>query len=107
MRRNWKWGSSGLIIKKWRVYFNVRKTPHNIQQVWVILLGLPMVFGKKIYLEAIRNKLGKFVSLEDNWEDKTNQRCACILFEMDMRDGLFEEIKTIMHENIWWQQLDY
>ena len=49
-----------------------------------------MVFWQERILEVIGNKLGKFDALEDNWEDKIDQRCARILVEMDMRDGLFE-----------------
>ena len=52
-----------------------------------------MIFWKKPVLEAIRDKLGRFISLEENWDTKTDRRCAKILVEMDLRDGLYEEIK--------------
>ena len=63
--RKWEWGVSKLILQKWWIDFDAMKEPHNKQQIWVILPGLPMVFWEEEYLEAIGNKLGKFVALED------------------------------------------
>ena len=53
------------------------------------------------------NKLGICVDLEDNWETKIDRRCSGILVEMDMREGLFEEIIIVMHESVWTQILEY
>ena len=36
-----------------------------------------------------------------------DRRCARILVKMDLRNGLYEEIKIVMHGNTWWQRLDY
>ena len=79
------------------VDFNAYKEHHNVQKVWVILPGLSMVFWQPKIFEAIGNKLGKFIALEDNWETKLDRRCARILVEMDLRDGLYEELKIVMH----------
>ena len=51
-----------------------------------------MVFWHKHILGEIGNKLGNFIVLEEDWESKIDIRCARILVEMDIRDGLFEEI---------------
>ena len=64
-------------------------------------------FWKERILEAIGNKLGKFIALEDDRESKIDRRCARILVEMDLRDGLFEELVIKMHGSIWRQRLDY
>ena len=45
--------------------------------------------------------------MEENWEEKLDQRCAWILVEMDMRDGLFEYHNIMMHGSVWWQRINY
>ena len=102
LERNWKWGPSGLILRKWSVDFNAFRSPHNIQNIWVILSGLPMVFWQPKLFEAIGNKLGNFIATEENWEENIDRRCAQILVEMDLRDGLYEELKIVMHGSVWW-----
>ena len=83
------------------VDFNVYRTPHNVEQIWVIVPGLPMVFWQPKIFEAIGNKWGNFIAMEENWEEKLDRRCAQILVEMDMRDGLFEELNIVMHGSVW------
>ena len=86
--------------------FNEQKEPHNLQQIWAILSGLPMIFWQKHKLEGIGNKIGKFIKLENEWEQKIDRRCAGILIELDIRDGLFEEIIIKLHNSSWTQRLD-
>ena len=56
-----------------------------------------MVFWQQHILESIGNKIGKFIKLEDNWAYKVDRRCARILVELDVREGLFKEIIIKMH----------
>ena len=104
---SWNWGPSGLILRKSHIDFNARREPHNLQQIWAILPGLPMVFWQQHILEAIGNKIGKFIKLEDDWVDKIDLRCAQILIEIDMRDSIYEEIVRKMHGSILTQWVDY
>ena len=55
-------------------------------------------------MEAIGQKIGKFVALEENWEQKVDRRCAKILIEVDLHDGLFEEIQLDIHGSLWRQR---
>ena len=41
------------------------------------------------------------MALEEDWESKIDRRCARILVEMDLRDGLFEELVINMHGGLW------
>ena len=75
--------------------------------MWAILPSLPIMFWKKEFLEAIGGKIGKFIALEENWEQKVDRRCAKILIEVDLCDGLFEEILLELHRSLWWKRLDY
>ena len=56
-----------------------------------------MVFWQQHILEAIGNKIGKFINLEDNWENKVEKRCTRILVELDVRVGMFQEIIIQIH----------
>ena len=87
--------------------FDAKREPQNLQHIWVILPRLPMMFWQEQVLKAIGDKLGNFISMEENWDTKVDRRCAKILVELDLRDGLYEEIKLEMHGSIWNQKLDY
>lgn len=65
------------------------------------------MFWQEECLIAIGNKIGKFVTLEKDWESKVDRRCARILVELDLKDGLYEEIVINMHGSQWRQRLDY
>ena len=58
-------------------------------------------------MRTIGNKLGKFVSLDKDWESKVDRRCARILVELDLTDSLFKELVINMHGSQWKQRLDY
>ena len=66
-----------------------------------------MVFWWEEYLETIGKNLGNFVALEDGWDTKVDRRCMKILVEMDLRNGIFEELVIKMHNSQWRQQMDY
>ena len=66
-----------------------------------------MMFWQKEIMEAIGSKIGKFIALEEGWEQKVDRRSARILIEVDLRDGLYEEIHLELHGSKWWQRLDY
>ena len=64
---------SRLILKKWKVDYEVEREPKNVQQIWEILPGLPMMFWKKEILEEIGGNIGKFISLEENQEQNMDR----------------------------------
>ena len=50
----WSWGPSVLIMQTRNVNFNAKREPHSIQQIRVILPGLPMVFLAKTHSGSYR-----------------------------------------------------
>ena len=58
-------------------------------------------------MEEIGGKIGKFVSLEKNWEQKVGSCCVKIMIEFDLRDRLYEEILLRLHGSLWKRRLDY
>ena len=81
--------------------FEANKEPQNIQKIWAILRGLPMMFWKKEILEAIGDKIGKFVPLEEEWDQKVDRRCTKVLIKVDLCDGLFQEIHLDLDGSLW------
>ena len=70
--------------------FDANKEAQNVQKIWAILPGLLMMFWNKEIMEAIGDKIGQFVALEEGWENKVDRRCTKILIEVDLCDGLYE-----------------
>ena len=58
-----------------------------------------MVFWQEEYLEAIGNKLAKFVALEDGWDTKVDRRCTKFLVGLDLKNRFYEELIIKMHNS--------
>ena len=65
------------------------------------------MFWEEECMKAIGNRISKFMALEPNWETKVDCRCTRILVELDLKEGLYEEILINMHGSQWKQHLDY
>ena len=81
--------------------FDANREPQNVEKIWAILPRLPMMFWKKEILEAIGDKISKFVALEEEWEQKVDRRCAKILIKVDLHDGMYEGINLELHGSLW------
>ena len=51
-------------------------------------------------METIGGKIGKFIALEEGWEQKVDRRSVRILIEVDLRDSIYEEIHLEMHGSL-------
>ena len=60
-----------------------------------------MMFWQKDIMESIGSKIGKFIALEEGWEQKVDRRSAIILIEVDLWDRLYEEIHLELHGSLW------
>ena len=54
-----------------------------------------MMFWQAKVLEFIRNRIGKFVKLEKDWNIKTDKRRSYLLVKVDLEEGLLEEMELI------------
>ena len=88
-------------MKKWSVDFDANIEPQNVQKVWSILPSFPMMFWQQEILEVVGEKIGKFIALEEGWEQKVEKRSIRILIEVDLRDSLCKEIQMEMHGSLW------
>ena len=56
---------------------------------------LPIEFWSNQGLKAIRDSLGKFIAMDDAYYNSDSCYMAHILFEIDLRQGLYELMKQI------------
>jgi hypothetical protein len=62
-------------------------------KVWEIRPNLLMIFWHVGMIVAIRNKIGHFFSVEPDWDSKLDCRWDCIQIEIDLKEGLQDEIE--------------
>ena len=91
-------------MKNWTPDFDPTQDVSSTIPVWVRLPHLPLHCWNSDSLEAIRNKLGKYI---DKAERKDQFSCARICVEVDLETGLSEEINLIVVEWSHIQELDY
>jgi hypothetical protein len=60
-----------------------------------------MAFWNKASLEAIRNKLGRFMALEPNWKSKFDKCHAWILLEFNLKHNLIGDLELVFEEFKW------
>ena len=82
-------GPQGLYLNKWIVDFDPTQDVPFVVPVWVKLPHLPLRCWNSASLEAIENKLGKYI---DRAECKDQYSYARICVEVDLEIGLPEVI---------------
>ena len=101
------WGRAGCFITPWTPKFDPLHASVTITPVWVRLLNLPLHFWSGETLRDIGNSLGKFVVADIDWAKKGLATYARICIEVDLSEGLPEQIILIWKSQKWVQHLDY
>ena len=94
----------GLYLNRWNPDFDPAVDIPKAVSVWVRLPNLAIHCWTSSSMQAIGNKLGKYI---DNSHPKDNYSCACICVEVDMEAGILEAIKLAVEEWQHYQKLDY
>ena len=97
-------GPQGLYLNKWTLDFDPSQNVPSVVPIWVRLPQLPLHCWNSESLEAIRNKLEKYIY---RVEKKDQYSCARICVEVDLEIGLPEEIKINVVEWSHSQEIDY
>ena len=97
-------GPQGLYLNRWDPDFDPAINVPKAVPVWVCLPNLPIRCWTASSMQAIRNKLGKYI---DKAHPKDNYSCARICVEVDLEVGLPEAIKLVIGEWHHFQKLDY
>jgi len=84
----------GLYLNQWTLDFNMSQDVPSTVPIWVCLPHLPLHCWNPKSLEAIGNKLGKYI---DRVERRDQCSCASICVEVDLEEGLPEAINNKSH----------
>jgi len=59
----WLVDGSSLIIKRWRVSFDLVREYFQLRQLWVFFPGMPLQLWNARALEYIGNEFGRFITV--------------------------------------------
>ena len=79
----------------------------DVVPIWVRLLGLPMQYWSEDHFTSIENILGTFLEADMYFKITKLHRVARILVNINVREGLFEEIRLSWGNTFFKQRLDY
>jgi hypothetical protein len=105
--KNWSVNFSPLLLKPWSPLFNASREKLDKIPVWVRLPSLPLQFWSLDYFKAIRNFLGDFLEADLSFEETKQRKIARILVNLNVREGLGEEIDLSWGSFTHTQLLDY
>ena len=97
-------GPQGLYLKKWSLEFDPSIDVPSTVPIWVILPHLPLHCWSSDSLEAIGNKLGKYI---DRAVRKDHYSCTRICVKVDLEIGLPKAINLTVADWSHTQELDY
>lgn len=103
----WFWGSAGLFVTPWFPEFDANTMVVSRMPVWVRLHNLPLHFWHFKTLSAIRNTLGRMLKIDTERHIKGIFTFARICVEVDLSQGLPENIFLNFNDSQWKQPLDY
>lgn len=107
LKREWAWGVSKLVLKKWYIVFDLWMEQSYCQKIWVIFLGLLWVLWQERILERRGNTLGRFIALEDGWDPKLRRHLDRIIVEFELIEGFLVQLKIEWGDWTFLQKLDY
>jgi hypothetical protein len=88
-------GPQGLYVNRWTPDFDLEVDVPKTVLFWVCLPNLPIHCWNLSSLQTIGNKLGRYIDKED---PEGQYACARICVEVDLEEGLLEEIKLTIKE---------
>jgi hypothetical protein len=105
--KNWSVNFSPLLLKPWSPLFDASREKLDKIPVWVRLPALPLQFWSLDYFKAIGNFLGDFLEADLSFEETKQRKIARILVNLNVREGLGEEIDLSWGNYTHTQLLDY
>ena len=93
LQRQWLWGNSSLVLKRWHCVFDLKSKPFLIHQLWGLLPGPPLELWNYISLEAVGSKMGKVVYVDEKSLEGVDKRIAKVLMEVNVSKGLVLELE--------------
>lgn len=103
----WFWGNAGLFVTPWFAEFDPNTMKISTTPVWVRLHNLPLHFWHPTVLYAIGNSLGKFLKVDEDRYSRGIYTFARICVEVDLSQGLPDQISLNYNNTEWLQPLHY
>ena len=89
LSNRWVIGVNSLMLKCWRVAFDVVAKYFQIGHLWVLLPGLPLQMWNEGALKAIGNSLGTFIMVDSHTLSASSRKIGKILVEIDIHYNSF------------------
>jgi len=107
LTRNWALCSAPLLLKPWHPLFDAGCERVDSVPLWVRLPGLPLQYWKEYHLREIGNLLGTFLEADLSFLETQQRQFARILVNVNIRDGLAEDMQLVWGPFVFNQILDY
>jgi len=107
LRRVWSIQNSPMLLKPWSPMFDASRERVDIIPIWVRLPGLPPYYWEEKYFKSIGNKIGEFLEADNSYLDTRQRKMARILVNINVREGLGEEVDIVFGPFQHTQKLDY
>ena len=90
--QNWTIEQCPVLLKYWTLTFDVSGERVDEVPIWVRLPGSPRQYWSEEHFICISNILGTFLEVDLSYKIMKLHRVAWILVNINVREGLFEEI---------------
>ena len=107
LRRIWSIQNSPMLLKPWTPMFDTSRERVDIIPIWVRLPALPHHYWEEKYFKSIGNKIGEFLEADNSYLDTRQRKMARILVNINVREGLGEEVDLVLGPFHHTQKLDY
>ena len=103
----WKWDGVALFLKRWTPLFNPHSERYDNMPTWVKLPHLPFKLWLLDFFKLVGGSLGYFVEVDMSFVQSSVMCMGNILVNLDLRDGLAEDILIKWGNKVYRKPLDY
>ena len=103
LARNWSLEQCPVLVKMWNPTFDASHEQVDVIPIWVHLPSLPRKYWSEEHFISIGNILGTFLEADMSFKVTKLRRVARILVNINVREGLYEEIHLSWGNNLFKQ----
>jgi len=96
-----------MLIKPWTPLFDASRERVDIIPIWVRLPAFPLQYWEEKYFKAVGNMIGEYLEADKSYIETKKKKIARILVNINVRDGLGEELDMTLGTVCHTQKLDY
>lgn len=107
LNRNWNWDHCPVMLKPWHPLFDATRERFDTAPFWVRLPGLPLDYWSEEHFRGIGNILGSYLGGDYSFVYTKEKKVARILVNLNVREGLAEDMKLSWGPYAIMQKLEY